>query len=45
MAAFTALFLGYVMSMFYRSFLAVVAGALGRDLGFGPSELSGLSSA
>jgi sugar phosphate permease len=45
MAAFAALFLGYVMSMFYRSFLAVVAGDLGRDLGFGPSELSGLSSA
>src|SRR5580704_12065122 len=44
MPAFLALFLGYVMSMFYRSFLAVVAGDLGRDLGFGASELSGLSS-
>ncbi|MFI4997994.1 MAG: MFS transporter, partial [Hyphomicrobiales bacterium] len=45
MPAFLALFLGYVMSMFYRSFLAIIAGDLGRDLGFGASELSGLSSA
>ncbi len=45
MPAFLALLSGYVMSMFYRSFLAIVAGDLGRDLGFGASELSGLSSA
>ena len=44
-ARFSALLSGYVMSMFYRSFLAIVAGDLGRDLGFGASELSGLSSA
>lgn len=44
MPAFLALLSGYVMSMFYRSFLAIVAGDLGRDLGFGASELSGLSS-
>lgn len=44
MPAFVALLSGYVMSMFYRSFLAIVAGDLGRDLGFGASELSGLSS-
>ena len=44
MPAVLALFLGYVMSMFYRSFLAIVAGDLGRDLGFGAAELSGLSS-
>ncbi|SEC40188.1 Predicted arabinose efflux permease, MFS family [Rhizobiales bacterium GAS188] len=45
MPAYLALLLGYVMSMFYRSFLAIVAGDLSRDLGFGASELSGLSSA
>ncbi|MBV8184305.1 MAG: MFS transporter [Hyphomicrobiales bacterium] len=44
MPAFLALLAGYVMSMFYRSFLAIVAGDLGRDLRFGASELSGLSS-
>jgi predicted MFS family arabinose efflux permease len=45
MPAYLALLLGYVMSMFYRSFLAIVAVDLSRDLGFGASELSGLSSA
>ncbi|MBV9752522.1 MAG: MFS transporter [Hyphomicrobiales bacterium] len=45
MPAVLALFLGYVMSMFYRSFLAIVAQDLGRDLGFGAAELSSLSSA
>jgi predicted MFS family arabinose efflux permease len=44
MLAFLALLSGYVMSMFYRSFLAIVAGDLARDLGFDASELSGLSS-
>ena len=45
MPAYLTLVLGYVMSMFYRSFLAIVAGDLSRDLGFGASELSSLSSA
>ena len=34
------LILGYVLSQFYRAFLAVLTPALGRDLGAGPDDLA-----
>ncbi|MCC6002457.1 MAG: MFS transporter [Pararhodobacter sp.] len=34
------LVLGYVLSQFYRAFLAVLAPALGRDIGAGPDDLA-----
>ena len=42
--AFAAFLFAYVLSQFYRAFLAVVAGDLGRDLDLGPSELGDLSA-
>ncbi len=43
-AAFSALVSAYVLSQFYRAFLAVVAGDLSRDLGLGPAALGDLSA-
>ncbi|MFZ1816107.1 MAG: MFS transporter [Rhizobiaceae bacterium] len=40
MAGIAALVLAYVLSQFYRSFLAVLATVLGRDIGVTPSELA-----
>ena len=40
MAGVVALILGYVLSQFYRSFLAVLSPILDAELGMGPSELS-----
>lgn len=40
MAGLAALALAYVLSQFYRSFLAVLAPVLGADIGMGASELS-----
>ena len=45
MPAFLALLLAYVLSQFYRAFLAVVAGELSRDLGLSSSDLGLVSSA
>jgi len=42
--AFAALLSAYVLSQFYRAFLAVVAGDLSRDLGLGPKALGDLSA-
>jgi MFS family permease len=44
MAAFLALLFAYVLSQFYRAFLAVVATDLSRDLGLGPAELGMISA-
>ncbi len=44
MRIFLALILGYLMSMFYRSFLTVIAVPLQRDLGIGPAEFGFLGS-
>ncbi|HVL72212.1 MAG TPA: MFS transporter [Beijerinckiaceae bacterium] len=44
MAAFFALCLAYVLSQFFRSFLAIVAPRLTQDLGLGPAELGLLSA-
>ncbi len=43
-AALTALVSAYVLSQFYRAFLAVIAADLTRDLGLGPKELGDLSA-
>ena len=45
MPAFLALLLAYVLSQFYRAFLAVVAADLSRDLGLSASDLGLVSSA
>lgn len=37
--------IGYVLSQFYRSFLAVIVDDLGRDLGLGPKEFGYLGGA
>ena len=42
--AFLALLLGYVLSQFYRAFLAVIAADLSRDLALGPAALGNLSA-
>lgn len=42
--AFAALLCAYVLSQFYRAFLAVVAGDLTRDLKLGAAELGDLSA-
>lgn len=44
MTAFLVLAFAYTLSQFYRAFLAIVAGDLGRDLGLSPADL-GLVSA
>ena len=44
MPAFLALLFAYVLSQFYRAFLAVVASDLSRDLGLGPAELGMISA-
>lgn len=44
MLALVALTIAYVFSQFFRSFLAIVAADLTRDLGFGPADL-GFASA
>ncbi len=42
--AFLVLLLGYVLSQFYRAFLAVIAADLSRDLVLGPAALGNLSA-
>ncbi|MCO4052596.1 MAG: MFS transporter [Bosea sp.] len=42
---FFALILAYILSIFYRSFLSVIATPLMADLSIGPAELGALSSA
>lgn len=42
---FAVLLFAYLFSQFFRSFLAVVAADLTRDMGFGPAELGALASA
>ncbi|MDQ4061346.1 MAG: MFS transporter, partial [Pseudomonadota bacterium] len=44
MATFGIIVLAYVLSQFFRSFLAVVAPQLATDLGLGPAELGSLSA-
>jgi MFS family permease len=44
MAAFLALLFAYVLSQFYRAFLAVVATDVSRDLALGPAELGMISA-
>src|SRR3954463_6339537 len=43
MLTFTVLCLAYVLSQFFRSFLAIVAPSLIAELGLGPAELGALS--
>ncbi|MCX7323709.1 MAG: MFS transporter [Hyphomicrobiales bacterium] len=45
MRIFLALILGYILSIFYRSFLSVIATPLMADLAIGPAELGAMSSA
>jgi predicted MFS family arabinose efflux permease len=42
---FPLLLFAYLFSQFFRSFLTIIAGDLGRDLGFGPEQLGWISSA
>jgi predicted MFS family arabinose efflux permease len=42
---FLALILAYILSIFYRSFLSVIATPMMADLGIGPAELGTISSA
>jgi MFS family permease len=42
---FLVLLLAYVLSQFFRAFLAVVAGDLSRDLGLGPANLGAMAAA
>lgn len=44
MAAFLTLLLAYILSQFYRAFLAVIAGDLARDLSLTPAELGNVSA-
>jgi MFS family permease len=44
MIPFTALLAGFILSQFYRAFLAVIASNLTRDMGLGPAELGNLSA-
>ncbi len=44
MLTFTVLLLAYVLSQFFRAFLAIVAGDLARDLGLDPRQLGDLSA-
>lgn len=45
MRIFTALFLAYILSIFYRSFLSVIAEKVMADLAIGPAELGLISAA
>jgi MFS family permease len=45
MITFATLCAAYILSQFYRSFLAIVAPDLTRELGLGPAELGALSGA
>ncbi|MGL4325439.1 MAG: MFS transporter [Beijerinckiaceae bacterium] len=45
MQTFLALLLGYILSIFYRSFLSVIAEPIMADLAIGPRELGFISSA
>ncbi len=45
MRIFLALILAYILSIFYRSFLSVIAGPVSAELGIGPAELGAISSA
>ncbi|WP_342360387.1 MFS transporter [Terrarubrum flagellatum] len=45
MRTFAALFLAYVLSIFYRSFLSVIAERVMADLAIGPAQLSYVSAA
>lgn len=45
MRIFLALILAYILSIFYRSFLSVIATPLMADLRIGPAELGAMSSA
>jgi sugar phosphate permease len=42
---FLALILAYILSIFYRSFLSVIAGPFMADLNIGPAELGSISAA
>jgi MFS family permease len=44
MKIFLVLLLAYVLSQFYRAFLAIVAGDLGRDLGLNAADLGNISA-
>ncbi len=44
MLPFLVLLFAYVLSQFYRAFLAIVAGDLSRDLGLGAADLGALSA-
>ncbi len=44
LTAFAVLLVAYLFSQFFRSFLAVVADGLSRDLGLGPAALGDLSA-
>ena len=44
MPAFLTLLLAYILSQFYRAFLAVIAGDLARDLSLTPAELGNVSA-
>jgi hypothetical protein len=43
MVTLVTLFAAYMLSQFYRSFLAIVAPNLTQELGLGPAELGALS--
>ncbi len=45
MQTFLVLLFAYLFSQFFRSFVAIIAADLTRDLGFGPAELGWISSA
>jgi MFS family permease len=45
LATFLILLLAYILSQFFRAFLAVVAGDLSRDLGLGPADLGTMAAA
>lgn len=45
MIVFVALLPAYVLSIFYRSFLSVIAGPVMSDLGIGPAEFGNLGAA
>ena len=45
MTSFLVLLLAYVLSQFFRAFLAVMAGDLSRDLGLSPADLGTMAAA
>ena len=45
MTLFAVFLLAYVLSQFFRAFLAVIAPRLTADLGLGPADLANMSAA